>query len=44
MTLKGLLGFCECKGCKKRAIKEIIVKRNGKFTKMIVCEDCLFKF
>ena len=44
MTLKGLLGFCECKGCKKRAIREIIVKRNVKFTKMIVCEDCIFNF
>jgi hypothetical protein len=44
MTIKGLLGFCECKGCMKRAVRRIVVKDTTKYIHMNVCEDCLFKF
>ena len=46
MRIKGLLGFCECAGCFKRARKKIVVKnlKNDEYIKLKVCEDCLFKF
>lgn len=46
MTLKGLLGFCECEGCMRRAKRKLTIMRKTDKVKIIirVCEDCAFKF
>ena len=46
MSIKGILGFCECKGCWNRAKSCIVIKniKTNTFKKLIVCNDCLFDF
>lgn len=42
--IKGLLGFCQCYKCKKRAVAKIDLACSWGTEQMKVCEDCYLKF
>lgn len=44
MSIKSILGYCSCKGCKKKSVYDIdfdAIKRNGKkkHIKARICEE-----